>query len=171
MLSVTSAGGAKSDPPLQIAGFEILGELGRGGMGVVYRARHRKLGHVVALKRVLAGGLASQQDLARFQLEAAAVARLNHPGIVHMHEFGEFEGMPFFSLEFVTGGSLDRALKAGAISVVRTAEIVQKLALAMAHAHEQGIIHRDLKPANVLLTTQGEPKITDFGHNQESRAR
>jgi tetratricopeptide (TPR) repeat protein/tRNA A-37 threonylcarbamoyl transferase component Bud32 len=152
-----------SSPRVQIAGYDILQELGRGGMGVVYKARHQKLGHEVALKMVLAGGLASTEDLARFQLEAAAVARLNHPGIVHIHEFGDYEGKPFFSLEYVAGGSLARKLKAGALPAPTTAALVQKLATAIAHAHEHGIIHRDLKPANVLLTLQGEPKITDFG--------
>lgn len=146
-----------------LAGFEILDELGRGGMGVVYRARHKRLGHEVALKMILAGTAADEKDRARFQLEAAAVARLKHAGIVRLHDFGEFEGRPFFSLEFVEGGTLSSRLKSSLPTPRESAEIVQKLAIAMHHAHGQGIIHRDLKPANILLTRDGEPKITDFG--------
>jgi hypothetical protein len=148
---------------LRIGGYEVLGLLGEGGMGVVYRARHLQLGHEVALKMILAGGHASPEYLARFQLEAAAVARLNHPGIVHLHEFGEHDGSPFFSLELVAGGSLAARLKEGPLPPRQAAALVQKLAQAMQHAHEHGILHRDLKPANVLLTPEGEPKITDFG--------
>ena len=157
-----------SHPPaagrrVQMAGYEILEELGRGGMGVVYRARHQKLGHEVALKIMLAGSHASEQELARFHLEAAAVARLKHPGIVHIHDFGEHDGRPFFSLELVEGGSLAARLKAGPLPAREAAALMEKLARAMAHAHDHGIVHRDLKPANVLLTAAGVPKIADFG--------
>src|SRR5262249_53633435 len=149
--------------PQRVGAYEIEGELGRGGMGVVYRARHQKLGHEVALKIMLAGSHASEQELARFHLEAAAVARLKHPGIVHIHEFGEHDGRPFFSLELVEGGSLAARLKAGQLPAREAAALVEKVARAMAHAHEHGIVHRDLKPANVLLTREGEPKVADFG--------
>jgi hypothetical protein len=148
---------------LHLAGYEVLGELGRGGMGVVYRARHLKLKHEVALKMILAGGHAGEHELARFQLEAAAVARLRHPAIVHIHEFGDHDGKPFFSLEFVEGGSLAGKLKEGPLAPREAAALAEKLGRAMQHAHEQGIVHRDLKPANVLLTASGEPKIADFG--------
>jgi hypothetical protein len=154
---------AAARPPLLVAGYEVLEELGRGGMGVVYRARHRKLGHEVALKMILAGGHASPEELARFHLEAAAVARLKHPGIVQLHEFGEHDGNPFFSLELLEGGSLDNKLEAGPLPAHAAAALVEKVARATQHAHAAGIIHRDLKPANVLLTAAGEPKITDFG--------
>ncbi|MFO0823892.1 MAG: serine/threonine-protein kinase [Gemmataceae bacterium] len=146
-----------------VSGYEILCELGRGGMGVVYRARNVRLGHEVALKMILAGNTAGTQELARFQLEAVAVARLKHPGIVHLHEFGEHEGKPYFSLEFVEGGSLAGRLKAGPLPAREAALLVAKTAHAMQHAHEQGIIHRDLKPANILLTRDDQPKVADFG--------
>jgi WD40 repeat protein len=161
----SAEGGAAPAPhrSIHMAGYEVIRELGRGGMGVVYLARHLKLGNQVALKMILAGGHASESDLARFELEAAAVARIKHPGIIHIHEFGEFEGKPFFSLEFVEGGSLAGLLKDGPMTPRDAATMVEKLARAMHHAHEAGIVHRDLKPANVLLTKQGEPKVADFG--------
>jgi WD40 repeat protein len=145
-----------------IGPYEVLEVLGRGGMGVVYRARHLKLGHEVALKMILAGGLADVQEQARFLLEATAVARLHHPGIVRLLEFGEDQG-PFFCLEFIDGGSLRDRIKNGPLPPRGTAALIEKLAQAMQHAHEHGIVHRDLKPANVLLTRRGEPKIADFG--------
>src|SRR5579884_274573 len=148
---------------LRIGDYEVLEELGRGGMGVVYRARHRTLGHEVALKMVLSGGHAEAAELARFKLEAAAVARLHHAAIVHIHEFGTHDGKPFFSLELVDGGSLKDRLRKGPLPPRDTATLVEKLARAMQHAHEAGIVHRDLKPANVLLTRKGEPKVADFG--------
>jgi tRNA A-37 threonylcarbamoyl transferase component Bud32 len=147
----------------QVSGYEILGELGRGGMGVVYKARHLKLGRTVALKMILAGGHASRDDLARFRTEAEAIARLQHPNIVQVHEVGEHNGKPFFSLEFCTGGSLDRKLKGTPLPPAEAARLVQTLAAAMQAAHEKNVIHRDLKPANVLLSEDGTPKITDFG--------
>jgi WD40 repeat protein len=162
-LTVVPGGGSTERRVLRLAGYEILGELGRGGMGVVYRARHLKLGHEVALKMILSGGHAGEQELARFQLEAAAVAKLHHPNIVPIQEFGDHEGNPFFSLEFVDGGSLAARLKQGPLPCREAATLVEKLAQAMQHAHEHGIVHRDLKPANVLLTKEGEPKVTDFG--------
>jgi eukaryotic-like serine/threonine-protein kinase len=148
---------------LHVGEYEVLEVLGRGGMGVVYRARHRTLGHQVALKMLRGGDQSDRDELARFQLEAAAVARLQHPGIVHIHEFGVHNGQPFFSQEFLSGGSLAQRLKSGPLSFDEAAVLVEKLARAMQHAHEHGIIHRDLKPANVLLTNDGEPKIADFG--------
>jgi len=154
---------APCPPRLRVADYEVLGELGRGGMGVVYRARHLTLGHQVALKMILAADHAGPDARARFLLEAAAVARLHHPGIVPIHDFGEHQGQPFFSLEFLPGGSLARRLGAGPLPAREAAALVEKLARAMAHAHAQGVVHRDLKPANVLLTADGEPKVTDFG--------
>ncbi len=163
-----------------MTGYEILGELGRGGMGVVYKARHLQLGRTVALKMILAGGHAGAADLARFQTEAEAVARLQHPGIVQIHETGLHQGLPYFSLEFVEGGSLDRKLNGTPLPPKPAARLTVLLAQAMRAAHENGILHRDLKPANVFLKpTKGKdgvpiedrngsmarylPKIGDFG--------
>jgi serine/threonine-protein kinase len=146
-----------------VPGYEVLEELGRGGMGVVYKATQLKANRLVALKMVLAGGYASEQDLARFRTEAEAIAQLQHPHIVQIHEVGEAEGRPFFSLEFVEGGSLDRKLDGTPWPPHQAAQLVETLARAMHAAHERGIVHRDLKPANVLLAADGTPKVTDFG--------
>jgi hypothetical protein len=150
------------DWPL-VAGYKILGELGRGGMGVVYKARQRGLNRFVALKMVLAGAHADAQHLKRFQIEAEAVARLQHPNIVQIYEVGEQDGLPFFSLEFVDGGPLDRKLGGKPQPPRVAAQLCATLARGMHFAHEHSIIHRDLKPANVLMTADGIPKITDFG--------
>jgi tetratricopeptide (TPR) repeat protein/tRNA A-37 threonylcarbamoyl transferase component Bud32 len=145
-------------PPLpHVPGYEILAELGHGGMGVVYKARHLKLNRLVALKMIQGG------DLTRFSIEAETVARLQHPNIVQIHEIGEHHGLPFFSLEFCPGGSLDRKLEGHPLPFREAAELMRILALGMAAAHQAHVLHRDLKPANVLLTADGTPKITDFG--------
>ena len=149
--------------PPTLAGYEILGELGRGSMGVVYRARQLSLNRVVALKMILAGFHAGRQEVARFRMEAEAAARLQHPNIVQIHEVGEAEGRPFFSLEYVEGGSLAERLQGTPLAPRQAAQLVETLARAVHQAHLQGIVHRDLKPANVLLTSDGRPKITDFG--------
>jgi serine/threonine-protein kinase len=146
-----------------VPGYEILDKLGEGGMGVVYKARHLKLNRIVALKMILSGGHARSAELARFQTEAEAIARLQHPNIVQVHEVGEHEGRPFFSLEFCPGGSLDHKLKGTPLPAQEAARLVHTLALAMQAAHDKNVIHRDLKPANVLLSEDGTPKITDFG--------
>jgi WD40 repeat protein/predicted Ser/Thr protein kinase len=149
--------------PSGVPGYEILGELGRGGMGVVYRARQVSLKRVVALKMIQAGRGTRPEQVARFRTEAEAVARLQHPNIVQVYETGEHDGLPYFSLEFVDGGSLDRKLAGTPLPPREAARLVERLARAMAHAHQCGILHRDLKPANVLLAADGTPKITDFG--------
>ncbi len=146
-----------------IPGYEILSELGRGGMGVVYKARQTKLNRLVALKMILTKQHASLKQKVRFQLEAEAVARLHHPHIIHLHEIGEHEGLPFFSLEYCEGGTLARYLKDKRPSARKSALLAEKLARAIHHAHSRGVIHRDLKPANVLLTADGKPKVSDFG--------
>jgi serine/threonine-protein kinase len=147
----------------EVPGFEILGELGHGGMGVVYQARQTRLKRPVALKMILAGSHASPQQLARFNVEALAVARLQHPNIVQIYEVGDHDGLPFFALEYVGGGTLHQKIERKPQPPRQAAELVSTLAQAMQYAHEHGVVHRDLKPANVLLTEEGVPKITDFG--------
>ncbi len=148
---------------LYVPGYEIIQELGRGGMGVVYLARQVALGRLVALKMILAGSCASSRDRERFVAEAHAVARLQHPHVVQIFEVGEYEGHPYFSLEFCPGGSLSRRLNGTPQAPAEAARLARTLALAVEAAHLQRIVHRDLKPANVLLTEAVEPKVTDFG--------
>jgi serine/threonine protein kinase len=179
-------------PPLSkemiaVPGYEIFGELGRGGMGVVYKARHLELNRVVALKMILSGALAGDEQVGRFRAEAEAVAKLHHPNIVQIYDIGESEGRPYFSLEFVEGGSLAAKLHGDPQPPRQAAQLVETLARAMQVAHQAGIVHRDLKPANVLLQLadgrwqnvksaeapaqpselsdlqSAIPKITDFG--------
>jgi tetratricopeptide (TPR) repeat protein len=150
-------------PLPHVPGYEVLGELGRGGMGVVYKARHLRLDRVVALKMILAGAYAGAQECDRFRAEAQSAARLQHPHIVQIHEVGEHDGRPYLTLEFVDGGSLAQRLTGTPFSAAQAAPLVHCLARAVQHAHERGVVHRDLKPANILLTAEGVPKITDFG--------
>jgi serine/threonine-protein kinase len=147
----------------EVSGYEIQGELGRGGMGVVYKARQLKLDRFVALKMILAGGHAAEESLARFRTEAKAIARQQHPNIVQVFEIGEQNGWPFFSLEFCSGGSLEKKLAGTPLPPREAAKLVEVLARAMDHAHQHGVLHRDLKPAIVLMLEDGTPKITDFG--------
>jgi WD40 repeat protein len=163
-----------------IPGYEIVGELGRGGMGVVYEARHLALDRPVALKMIRSGADAGEEELARFRTEAEAAARLQHPNIVQIHEVGEHQGLPYVALEFCPGGSLEKKLNGTPLPPQPAAQLAETLARAMHVAHGKGIVHRDLKPANVLLVASerpeavaladgaGEaerydPKITDFG--------
>jgi WD40 repeat protein len=155
---------APREPPLPtVEGYEVLGELGRGGMGVVYQARHILLNRPCVLKMILAGNYADARAIARFRAEAEAVARLQHPNVVQIHHVGEAAGLPFFELEYVAGGSLDRRLDGTPWPPRRAAELVEALARGTAEAHRLGIVHRDLKPGNVLLAADGTPRITDFG--------
>src|SRR5262249_25654275 len=147
----------------QVPGYDVLGELGRGGMGIVYQARQKGLNRLVALKTLLAGPHAHGPLLTRFRSEAEALARLRHPNIVQVYEVGEHDGRPFFALESAEGGSLSQRLADGPPPPRDAARTIEVLARAMHAAHEQGIIHRDLKPGNVLLTADGTPKIADFG--------
>jgi WD40 repeat protein len=154
--------------PAQVGDYEILGEVGRGGMGVVYRARHRRLPRTVALKMLLAGTFAQGEERARFKAEAEAVARLQHPNIVQIYEVGEYAAdaglpRPYFTLEFVDGGNLSHHLAGRPQPPRQAAAWVEILARAAHYAHQQGIVHRDLKPSNVLLNADGQPKICDFG--------
>jgi serine/threonine protein kinase/Flp pilus assembly protein TadD len=153
--------------PPTIPGYEVLTELGRGGMGVVYKARQLNLDRVVALKVLQIGGGASDQELARFRREAEAIARLPHPNIVQIHDVGEHNGRSYLALEYVEGGSLAQRLGGVPQVPATAAHLVETLARAMHHAHERGIVHRDLKPANVLLQEEGSPRRKDAKEDQE----
>jgi WD40 repeat protein len=148
-------------------GYEILGELGRGGMGVVYRARQLSLGRVVALKVMLAGGHAGEEEKKRFLREAESVARVRHPGIVQVFDYGTHGGLPYFSMEFCDGGSLADKLGGAPLLPREAAALVERAARAVQAAHDAGVVHRDLKPANVLLADGGQPKVTDFGQAKQ----
>jgi tRNA A-37 threonylcarbamoyl transferase component Bud32 len=148
---------------LVLPGYEVLDILGRGGMAVVYKARQQSLRRLVAIKVVLAGQHASPEEITRFRIEVETVARLRHPNIVQIYEVGQHDGCPYCSLEFVEGGNLSQRLNGNPLPTEQAAQITEALARGMHAAHQRGIIHRDLKPSNVLLTADGQPKITDFG--------
>ena len=150
--------------------YELLEEVARGGMGVVYKARQVKLNRVVALKMILTGQFASREDVRRFYTEAEAAANLDHPGIVPVFEVGEFEGQHYLSMGFVDGESLASKLIDGPLPPRESAELVQTVAQAVQFAHKNGVIHRDLKPSNILLDDQRHPRITDFGLAKRVRA-
>ncbi len=158
-----STGGRKGDKRPRVTGYEILGVLGAGGMGIVYKARHLRLDRLVALKMIKAGAGAGPDDLARFEAEARAVAAIDHPNIIKIFEIGEHDGLPYFSLEFLEGGSLAEQIAGKPQPIEDAAQIAETLARAMDVAHRRGIVHRDIKPANVLLARDGTPKIADFG--------
>jgi putative methionine-R-sulfoxide reductase with GAF domain len=157
-----------SESPLFPMNLEVLERLGEGAMGVVHRARQATLNRVVAFKIIHAGARSDSKQLNRFLTEVQAVARLSHPNFVQIYEIGvwkggEWDDLPYFVMEHVNGGSLARKLSSGPLPIRQAAQMVETLACAMSVAHEHGIVHRDLKPANILLTLDGQPKITDFG--------
>src|SRR5881227_2324415 len=147
----------------ELGDYELLDEVGRGGQGVVFRARQKSLNRVVALKVISLGQWASKAHLKRFRLEAEAAARLEHPGIVPIHEVGERDGSCYFSMKFVEGGQLDEVARREPMPIRRAVELITKVARTVHYAHEHGILHRDIKPGNILLDVNGEPQLTDFG--------
>jgi tetratricopeptide (TPR) repeat protein len=161
-VTATGRDGAAPDWPA-LPGFEILGELGRGGMGVVYKASQFSPHRLVAVKMIRAGEGATPEQVVRFGVEGEAVARLQHPNIVQLYEVGVHLQRPYFALEFVPGGSLEARLAGRPQPPHWAAGLVETLARALHHAHQKGVVHRDLKPANVLLTADGTPKVADFG--------
>lgn len=157
----SSAAGGAGLPA--IPGYEVLSEVGEGGMGVVYKARQLGLNRVVALKMIRGGAHAGSAERERFKAEAEAAARLHHPNVVQIYDVGEHAGQPFLSVEYVDGGNLAQQLAGGPLAARQAAELLAALAGAVQSAHGRGIIHRDLKPANVLLDKGGVAKVTDFG--------
>jgi serine/threonine-protein kinase len=149
--------------PRDFGPYELLEEIGRGGMGVVYRARQKSLDRTVAVKMILASYLASPEHVRRFQAEAKAAARLRHSHIVHVHEVGEVHGQHYFTMEYVEGESLARRFSRGPLDIEVTVRLTSDVARAVEHLHRQGVVHRDLKPSNILLDADGQPLVTDFG--------
>jgi len=164
----------KDGASIEFGDYELLQEIGRGGQGVVYRARQKSLNRIVALKVIALGHWATEPHVKRFRREAEAAARLNHPGIVPIYEVGERDGACYFSMGLVEGGQLDAILESASrtdsscgerepMPTRSAVELIVKLARTVQYAHEHNILHRDIKPGNILLDQKGEPHLTDFG--------
>ncbi len=153
----------KLELPATIGDYQLLAEIGRGGMGVVFRARQISLDREVAVKMILRGRLASDIDLSRFLAEASSTARLQHPNIVPVYEVGDIEGRPFFSMKFIDGETLGDKLADGPLPEREAAQLLAVIALAIGFAHSQGVMHRDLKPTNIIIDSAGTPMVSDFG--------
>ena len=161
-----TAGSAPAEAPARVQRFHeyrILGELGRGGMGVVYKAEQETLERQVALKVILAGEAAGAEDIQRFLREAVTAAKLRHPNIVTVYELDVHEGTYYYTMEFIEGQDLGRLIAAGPLPLRRAVILALKVSRALAHAHGKGVVHRDLKPGNIIVDEAGEPMVTDFG--------
>jgi len=156
-------GGAAHPPPAGVGEYEILEELGRGGMGVVYKARKRGLERTVALKMLLRGAHASAADMARFRSEVESASQLEHPNIAPVYDVGSSNGEPYFTMRFIEGTTLARKLAGGPMAPQEAARILASVASGVHFAHEHGVLHRDLKPQNILIDSSGTPYVTDFG--------
>jgi len=159
----TDFGSAVGVLPQDFGSYELLEEIGRGGMGVVYKARQKGLDRTVAIKMILASHLASPEHVRRFRVEAKAAAALQHSHIVHIHEVGQLHGQHYFAMEYVDGTSLAERVAGGPLEVETAVRLVGQVARAVGHLHRHGIVHRDLKPSNILLDAEGQPYVTDFG--------
>ncbi len=162
--------GLRVTPPRQFANYILLAPIGRGAMGIVYRARDTRLDRIVALKVLAAADFTTANDVERFEREAAAAARLRHPGIVSVHDVGRFEQFHYYTMDYIQGRTLSDSLRAGPLEIHRAVDLTRKVAAALDCAHRAGVVHRDVKPANILLDPQDEPLLTDFGLAQVAQA-